>query len=50
MKMTAERIGIVPVTLRRIESGVGNPSLAILLRITRVFRVSLADLFSHGSR
>jgi DNA-binding XRE family transcriptional regulator len=50
MNMTAERIGIVPVTLRRIETGVGNPSLAILLRIARVFRVSLSELFSDGSR
>lgn len=50
MKMTAERLGVVPVTLRRIESGVGNPSLAILFRIARTFGVSLSDLFSSALR
>jgi transcriptional regulator with XRE-family HTH domain len=45
MKAAAERFGVVAVTLRRIESGVGNPSLAILFQIARHFRVSLSDLF-----
>jgi len=49
MKLAAKRIGIVPVTLRRIEAGLGNPSLSVLLSIARSFRISLPDLLRARS-
>lgn len=42
--------GINRLTLRNIENGVANPSLEMLLKITRVLDVSLANVFVECER
>lgn len=42
----AERYGIEPAHVRRIEAGRTNPSLATLLSIADALSTDLADLFS----
>ncbi len=41
---TAARIGVGVAHVRRIEAGLGNPSLALLLSIARAFGISIVAL------
>jgi transcriptional regulator with XRE-family HTH domain len=43
-------IGVGPPVLRRIEGGVGNPSLAVLVSVARVFDVSLGYLLGKRGK
>ncbi len=40
----ARRVGVSRVTIARIEIGYRRPSLALLERLARAFKVGLADL------
>lgn len=40
----AERTGIALSTLSRLESGLRRPALEVLLRLSRVYRMSVDDL------
>jgi transcriptional regulator with XRE-family HTH domain len=46
-KEAARLIGVGPLTLRRLELGTGNSSLAVLLSVARAFGVSLGHLFGR---
>ncbi len=41
----AKRVGVAPNTIARIETGNRRPSLALLERLARALKVSIADLF-----
>ena len=41
---TAERIGVEPQYLRRLEAGSVNPSLAVLLSVAHAFGVDVGEL------
>jgi transcriptional regulator with XRE-family HTH domain len=43
-RATAVRIGVGAAVLRRLESGVANPSLAVLVSVARAFGVPLRRL------
>ena len=43
-------IGLSRLTIRKIENGVTNPSLDVLLRITQGIGVSLADVLTDCER
>lgn len=43
---TAERIGVEPAHVRRIESGAANPSLAVLVSIAHAFGMPLSELLA----
>ena len=43
-EMLADAVGIVPVYVSRIESGLGNPSLEIILNIANALYVSVDEL------
>lgn len=45
----AERYGIEPAHVRRIEAGRTNPSLATLLSIADALSIDLAELFTEPS-
>jgi transcriptional regulator with XRE-family HTH domain len=46
----ARLIGVGPLTLRRLELGTGNSSLAVLLSVARAFGVSLGHLFGRRGK
>jgi transcriptional regulator with XRE-family HTH domain len=46
----AKLIGVGPLTLRRLELGTGNSSLAVLLSVARAFGVSLGHLFGRRGK
>ncbi len=41
----AEKVGIHPTYVGKIENGKNNPSVKLLYKISRVLKVSLSDLF-----
>ena len=41
---TATRIGVGVAHVRRIEAGLGNPSLALLVSIARAFGLTITEL------
>ena len=43
-EMLADAVGIVPVYVSRIESGLGNPSLEIIVNIANALYVSVDEL------
>lgn len=45
----AERIGVEPAHVRRIESGAANPSLAVLVSIAHAFGMPLSELLAEAS-
>ncbi len=47
-RAAAERIGVGPVVVRRLETGKANPSLAVLVSVARAYRVRLAELLGPG--
>ena len=44
----ADRIGVTRQTLNAIEQGKYSPSLEVAFRISRVFGVSLDEVFQYG--
>jgi DNA-binding XRE family transcriptional regulator len=46
-RATADRIGIGPAVVRRLEKGSANPSLAILVSVARVFGIPLKHLLER---
>jgi transcriptional regulator with XRE-family HTH domain len=46
----ARLIGVGPLTLRRLELGTGNSSLAVLLSVARTFGVTLGHLFGRRGK
>jgi transcriptional regulator with XRE-family HTH domain len=49
-RAAASRIGVGVAVLRRIEGGVGNPSLAVLVSVARAFDVTLAYLLGKRGK
>ncbi len=49
-RAAASLIGVGPPVVRRIESGVGNPSLAVLVSVARAFEVSLGYLLGKRGK
>jgi XRE family aerobic/anaerobic benzoate catabolism transcriptional regulator len=49
-RAAALRIGIGPPALRRLEAGIGNPSLAVLVSVARAFDVPLGYLFGKRGK
>lgn len=45
----AERIGVEPAHVRRIESGAANPSLAVLVSIAHAFGMRVSELLAEPS-
>jgi transcriptional regulator with XRE-family HTH domain len=43
-RSAAAHIGIGPAVVRRLETGLANPSLAVLVSVARAFRVPLTRL------
>lgn len=50
VERAAEKFGIEPAHVRRIEGAHTNPSLAILVSIARAFNVHVADLLGDRAR
>ena len=46
IEAAAERFGIEPAHVRRIESGSANPSLAVLTSVAAAFGLSVSELLS----
>ena len=44
----AERIGIEPAHVRRIEAGKANPSLAVLVSVARAFGLTVPELLADA--
>jgi transcriptional regulator with XRE-family HTH domain len=44
----ARRIGVGVATVRRIEQGLGNPSLAVLVSVARAMRLPLPQLLGKA--
>jgi transcriptional regulator with XRE-family HTH domain len=49
-RAAATLIGVGAPVVRRIESGVGNPSLAVLVSVARAFEVSLGYLLGKRGK
>ena len=49
-RAAAELIGVGAPVVRRIEGGVGNPSLAVLVSVARAFDVSLGYLLGKRGK
>lgn len=43
-EVAAERIGVEPACVRRLEAGTVNPSLAVLVSVAHAFGVRVGDL------
>jgi len=50
IEVAAERIGVEPAQVRRIESGQANPSLAILVSVAAAFGLSVSELLAPAKR
>lgn len=44
----AERFGVEPAFVRRVEAGRTNPSLAVVVSIAKAFGIRIADLMSES--
>jgi transcriptional regulator with XRE-family HTH domain len=42
----AERMNVEPAHVRRLESGTGNPSLAVLVSVAGAYGMSVSDLLA----
>lgn len=50
IETAAERIQIEPSHLKRLEGGTANPTLALLVSLSRAFGVKLIDLIGEGEK
>lgn len=50
IESAAERMGVEPAHVRRIETGVANPSLAVLVSVAAAFKLSVAELLDEVVR
>ena len=46
IEAAAERMGVEPAHVRRIESGTANPSLAVLVSVADAFGMTVPELLS----
>jgi transcriptional regulator with XRE-family HTH domain len=50
IEQAAERFGVEPAHVRRIEGADANPSLAVLVSIARAFGLAVSDLLREPKR